>query len=124
MAIVQIKKRTSSTWITLPDPSEMTVTDELVWAPNTGRTSSGTMVGDLKGVKMTVECKWNLLTETQMSSLRTAVRSAGGFFNLRYYDLGETHTMVCYASGIPRKLYSHHMNYRYYQDVTISFIEK
>lgn len=123
MAIVRIN--TKSGWVDLPDPSEMKITDELVWGSNTGRTQSGTMVGDLKGFKITVECKWNTLKASQMATIRNAIRNAGGFFDIEYIDLDDTlQTMTCYASGIPRQLYSAVPGMKYFQDITVTFIEK
>ena len=32
---------------TLPAPTEITVNDEIIWSSNTGRSTSGEMIGDV-----------------------------------------------------------------------------
>lgn len=122
----------ASTYAELPTPSTLNVTDELVWGSNTGRTSTGKMVGDFKGFKQKIEVSWNLLTASQMQQLRSALHTAQNrspFFNIQYWDIeagasGGLVTKKVYMNEIPRQLYSVRTGYRFYQEVEIHFIEQ
>lgn len=49
--------------VELPAPVSMSVADEIIWSSDTGRTLTGTMVGDVVAEKKNLSIKWNWLTE-------------------------------------------------------------
>lgn len=122
----------ATTYVEVPTPSKIKVTDELVWGSNTGRTQSGKMVGDFKGFKQKVECSWETLTASQMFLLRKTLHDAmnyNPFFGISYLDIendpeGGLVEKVVYLNEIPRQLYSAVEGMRFYQDVQINFIEQ
>lgn len=127
----------NNSWHDLPTPSSMPVTDELVWGSNTGRNSTGNMIGDFKGYKQTIECSWRVLSLSEMQTLRNGIHSAiaeNPFFRIRYTDIeggissgkliNNSVTKTVYVSNIPRSIYSLHDKHQIYTDVKLTFIEK
>lgn len=128
MAGLKIQTK-SGTWLDVPTPSKINVTDELVWGSNTGRTQSGKMIGDFKGYKAKVEVQWSTLTKQQMKTLRDALHSTKPFFKIQYWDIensasGGMVTKTVYMNEIPRQLYSLVNGYQLYQEVEVHFIEQ
>lgn len=84
----------------MPTPKQegVTLTDEKVWSANTGRTTSGKMVGDIVAIKTTVKIEWNRLTGAQATQVRKAVSNRDKpFSELSFTDLdGNTTTMTVY----------------------------
>lgn len=122
--------------VTVKDPSieGISTTDEPVWSSDTGRNiEDATMIGDIVGIKATVECKWNLLTFQEAylirSTLLNAIRTKNGFFDIVYPEVNAqgnivNTTLKVYCGSIPRKLYSTNPKAQFYKDVTITFIEQ
>ena len=108
------------------------VTDEPIWSSNTGRSSTGKMIGDIVGWKTTIEVAWPTLTYAQAKAIRDAIRGAGNFFTITYPDIEggiengalKTQSKTVYCANIPRVLYSLNPKYRRYADITIQFIER
>lgn len=128
MAGLKIQNK-NGTWLDVPTPSKINVTDELVWGSNTGRTQSGKMIGDFKGFKAKVEVQWSTLTKQQMKTLRDALHSTKPFFKIQYWDIensasGGMVTKTVYMNEIPRQLYSLVNGYQLYQEVEVHFIEQ
>ena len=123
-----MKKTSANSWTWLPTPAKggVTITDEPVWASNTGRGSDGKMIGDIVAWKTTVEVTWPPLTFSDASSIVTALTGAGAFFNIKYYDTS-TSTMVektVYCSNVPRTMYSLATAAQKHMGVTVTFIEQ
>ena len=121
--------------VTVKDPKKggVAVTDEAVWSSNTGRSSTGKMIGDIVAWKTTIEIAWPPLTYSEMKTIRDAIRNAGEFFSIQYPDVEagindngtlKTQTKTVYVANIPRQLYSTSAKYRRYADITIQFIER
>jgi hypothetical protein len=116
-----------------PAHKGINVTDETIWSSNTGRSSTGKMIGDVVARKSTIEVTWNVLTYAQAKQIIDAVRDSGDFFYIKYPDAraginsdGSLKYAVkeVYAGKIPRELYSLHDNLRYYTGVQITFIQR
>ena len=137
---------TGNTWVELPEPAigGIGVTDEPIWASNTGRdANNGEMLGDMKCWKTTIEVAWPPLSYSQAKLIRDTIRTAvnngytdsnnkthKGYFRIKYTDIEQgtslsdmnTTTKTVYCSNIPRLLYS--KVYQRYTEVKIKFIEK
>lgn len=115
-----------STWVADPAAGGINVTDEPVWSSNTGRSTTGKMIGDIVAWKKTIEVKWPPLTFAQVSAIRSAIKSGGEFFDISYYDLatGSMKTTKVYCGNIPRTLYSLAAKHQKYFDVAIKFVEQ
>ena len=121
--------------VTVKDPKigGVTVTDEAIWSSNTGRSSTGKMIGDIVAMKSTIEIAWGPLTYSEMKTIRDAIIAGGEFFSITYPDIEagintngtvKTQTKTVYCANIPRILYSTSTKYPRYTDVTIQFIER
>ena len=129
-------KNPSGDWVTVAEPKigGIVVTDEPVWSSNAGRTSSGTMDGDIKAWKTTIDVTWPPLTYSQLKAIRDAIgagNTARSHFDIQYPDIeaGITsgalnmQTKTVYVANIPRSLYSTSNAYKRYSDLTIQFVE-
>ena len=114
----------------MPEPAHkgITVTDETIWASNTGRAQNGTMVGDIVAAKKTVEVTWPPLSFSDSQKLRNAIVNAGPFFTIYYpdfsSDVASYESLTVYASNLPRTLYSIANGLRYHMGVSVTFIEQ
>lgn len=112
--------------VATPKIGGITVTDEPIWASNTGRSSTGKMIGDIVAWKTTVAVSWPPLSFDEAKKIRDTVKNAGPFFVIKYYDF-DAKTMVgktVYANKLPRTLYSLADKNQRYKDITITFIEQ
>lgn len=132
----QIQK-SNGDWVTVKDPKigGIAVTDEPIWSSNTGRSSTGKMIGDIVARKTTIEVAWPPLTYAEMKTLRNAIIAGGEFFKIKYKDVegvtsgdatlsNMTTTKTVYCGNIPRLMYSTNSKYQKYVDVKIEFIEQ
>lgn len=109
-----------------PAKEGITITEEPVWAPNTGRTVSGYMTGDIVAWKRTVAVTWPPLSFEETKAIVNAIKNAGSFFVISWTsDNGGTASMMsCYTSSIPRTIYSLAEGFKRHTGVTITFIER
>lgn len=121
--------------ITVKEPKRggIAVTDEPIWSANTGRSSTGKMIGDIVATKTTIEVSWGVLTYAEMKTIRDAIISGGEFFTITYPDIEagintngtlKTQSKTVYCANVPRLLASTSAKFRRYTDVTIQFIER
>ena len=59
----------------MPTPSKVKYVNEKIWSKNAGRTSNGTMVGDIIVIKRTLHIEWADLTPSQVSAVKAYVDS-------------------------------------------------
>ena len=64
--------------VALPAPTVIKIDNEIIWSSNTGRTSSGTMAGDVVAEKKTITIEWGVLRESEMAKIRKNL--IAGFF--------------------------------------------
>lgn len=113
----------------------VTITEEPVWKPNTGRNINGKMIGDIATWKKTVAVTFPPLSPAQTKKIIDTIKGAGAFFKLEFTndlsastdpmdedDLAEE--IYVYASNIPRTVYSLAQGLRKHQGVTVTFIER
>ena len=116
----------------MPEPKRegITITDEPIWAGNTGRGSDGLMVGDIVTWKTTVQVEWPALSFSDSQTITNALKNAGAFFMIRYNDFNATQsasaltTKTVYCSNIPKTIYSLAQAMQYHTGVTVTFIEQ
>lgn len=112
------------TQVAEPAHKGINVTDETIWSSNTGRSSTGKMIGDVVARKATIEVTWNALTYAQTKEIADAIKAGGNFFYIKYPDLGQYKVKEVYAGNVPRELYSLHEGIKYYTGVQVTFIER
>ena len=135
----QMKKLTDTNWTTLPEPKKegITITDEPIWASNTGRGSDGKMVGDIVAWKTTIQVEWAPLSFSQSQTIANALKGAGAFFQIRYNDFDARQSAsylqekTVYCSNLPRTIYSlaqlsspSTKTFQYHTGITVTFIEQ
>lgn len=105
----------------LPSPVRIRADDELIWSENTGRDSSGDMVGTIIAQKKAIEVEWGILTAAQMKQITDNV-SGKGFFSLEMTEVG---TITCYRSTVSKEMLGYIGDGTfYYRSASVSFIQK
>lgn len=116
----------NGTQVKEPKQGGITITDEPIWSSNTGRATSGKMIGDIIAWKRTVNVAFPPLSFSEMSAIVTAIKGGGEFFNIQFYDMDAStlKTVKVYCGNIPRLMYSLAQGHQKYIDVAIDFIEQ
>jgi len=89
-----------------------------------GRTASGKMVMDIIATKRRVDVVWKMLPDDELQKIIDTITANKPFFTLEYPDAGGTKTMTCYAGDIITSLWHTKNGVRYWEDVSIGFIEQ
>ena len=112
----------------LPSPDEVKPTFEIIWSENTGRAQSGAnqakMIGDVVAEKKTYAIKWGVITDADMTSIKSKLTS--GFF---YFAVA---TSLASAKSSATKFYRSEIagdylpigDTIYWKDVSVSVIEQ
>ena len=112
--------------VKMPDPAleGITISKEKIWSSNTGRTTSGKMVGTVVAVKTTLKIKWPPLTPAQTAVVENAV-SGSAFVPVTFTDAtGSTVTKTMYFGTPSYTVYSWADGVQYIKDVTVDGIEQ
>ncbi len=88
------------------------------------RTASGKMVMDVIATKRRVDVIWKMLTDSELENIIDTITANKPFFTLEYPDAGGTKTMTCYAGDILTSLWHTKNGIRYWEEVSIPFIEQ
>lgn len=89
-----------------------------------GRTASGDMVMELIATKRRVDCVWKMLKDSDLQTMLNTITAHKPFFTLQYPDAGGSKTMTCYVGDITTSLWHTLGGIRYWEEVTIPFIER
>ena len=101
-----------------------TVTKNKLWSKNTGRTASGSMVGDIIATKYSISLKWNELTQAQVTTIENAI-SASSFFAVIFQDeKGAQKTGNFYAADMTYPVKVQRNGATIYKGVTLEIIEQ
>lgn len=113
--------------VAMPTPSKLTTSKEPVWSSNTGRTSTGLMVGDIICYKFKLQIEWPIMSQQESATLDAAVTS-NAFFSVKFVDptesTGEFTTKTMYANAPSYPVYSYVDGYPRYTGVGINLIEQ
>lgn len=114
--------------VQMPTPAAegVTITSEKVWSSNTGRASSGGMVGTIVAIKTTISITWPPLTMAQVATIEAAVSDTDKpFVPLKYTDMsGATVTKTVYFGTPTYTQYSWSDGLQYVTDVSVDAIEQ
>ena len=88
------------------------------------RTASGKMVMELIATKRRVDVVWKMLKDSELQQILDLITANKPFFSLEYPDAGGTQTMTCYAGDILTSLWHTKNGIRYWEEVSIAFIEQ
>lgn len=109
--------------VALPAPVQISVSDEIIWSSNTGRsTNSGKMVGDVVAEKKTVDIEWGVLTATEMKTISNNLKS--GFHPVSFYDNGEMLTITSYRGTLKKEYLGMIGGVHYYKSASVSIIQQ
>jgi hypothetical protein len=89
-----------------------------------GRTASGKMVMELIATKRRVDVVWKMLTDSELQTIIDTITANKPFFSLEYPDAGGTKSMTCYAGDVVTSLWHTKNGVRYWEEVSIAFIEQ
>lgn len=107
----------------LPEPTEISTSDEIIWSANTERSSSGDMVGEAITEKKTIDIKWGILTEAEVKIIKDNL--VKGFFPITFRDEGKSYTISVYRSTLSKE----HLGYigdgiYYYKSASVQVVQK
>ncbi len=88
------------------------------------RTASGKMVMEIIATKRRVDCTWALLKDSDLKQILDLIDAYKPFFTLSFPDAGSQATMTCYAGDRNTSLWYTICGIRYWEKVSISFIEQ
>jgi hypothetical protein len=88
------------------------------------RNAAGKMVMDIIATKRRVDCTWALIADSDLQTILNAITANKPFFALEYPEVGGQNTMICYSGDINTGLWHTKNGVRYWQDVSIPFIEQ
>lgn len=112
----------SANSVTLPSPVEITTTDEIIWSSNTGRSTSGKMIGDVVAEKQTFEIKWGVLTEADFQQIRANIRS--GFHPFTITIDGTPTTITSYRGNIVAPILGTFAGVTYRKEASVTIIQQ
>ena len=124
---IQAKLPSDSGWTTLPSPTDIKISDELIWSSDTGRGQTEnniTMQGSLLGEKKTISVTWGLLSKSEFNTIRTKTSPSGGWFSKKVYLDGSEFSGTVYRGNIEKEVAGVANNVVYYRNVSIEFVEK
>ncbi|MEW6048483.1 MAG: hypothetical protein AB1609_18735 [Bacillota bacterium] len=88
------------------------------------RTASGKMVMEVIATKRRVDVTWKMLADSDLKQILDLLAANKPFFTLQYPDAGGAATMTCYAGDTNTSLWHTVNGVRYWDEVTIPFIEQ
>lgn len=123
-AVTVTELKINGTVMPTPALRGVTITSEKVWSSDTGRTSSGKMVGTLVAVKSKIAISWPVLTMEEAETIEKTV-SAGAFVPIEYTDMGGNTVQKTVYFGTPSyTLYSLADGLQYVVDASVDGIEQ
>lgn len=108
--------------VLLPPYSDLSITNEKIWTPDTGRTQSAKMAGSGVDTKFTLNIKWGYLTESEMVKITNAMKA--DFFSFEFRDEGKDHKISAYRGTIQKTRLNRGNGKVEYKDVSVSVIER
>ena len=88
------------------------------------RVASGKMVMEIIATKRRVDVVWKYIKDDELQIIIDTITANKPFFTLEYPDAGGTQTMTCYSGDIMTGLWHTKNGVRYWEDVSIGFIEQ
>lgn len=109
--------------VVLPAPVKLSVSDEILWSSNTGRsTKSGKMIGDVIAEKKTIDIEWGVLTADEMSLISSKLK--GGFYPVSFIENGTLLTITAYRGTLKKEYLGYAGGVHYYKNATVSIIQQ
>ena len=87
--------------VELPAPSTISIGSEIIWSSNTGRISTGKMIGDAIAEKETLSITWGILNKQEYDTIKTHLKA--GFWPLHINVDGEPYQISAYRGTLTRE---------------------
>lgn len=121
MAILSTKINGSV--VNLPAPVSIQVGNEIIWSSNTGRSSSGKMLGDVIAQKLTLSIVWGVLKSSELNVIKTALRA--GFYPLTFNVDGTSNTINVYRGTLAYEAIGQMTDSLYYfRNTTVDIVQQ
>lgn len=104
--------------VSLPSPTQIQISDELIWSSNTGRVTDGTMVGDAIAQKKSIEITWEYVSESEASTISSAL--VMGFFPVTVLGVSAT----VYRGTLKKEAMAPVNGTQYYSSVSVTLIQQ
>ena len=91
---------TDSGNVGLPAPVSISIGSEIIWSSNTGRVSSGKMVGDVIAEKEKLTVSWGILAKEEYDTIKTNLKS--GFWPIIINVDGDSYKIKAYRGTLTR----------------------
>ena len=108
--------------VTVKTPSELKVGRFDITKSN--RAASGKMMMELIATKRRGDVVWKMLPDSDLKLIIDTITANKPFFSLEYPDVGGAKTMTCYAGDIVTSLWHTKNGVRFWEEVSIGFIEQ
>lgn len=108
--------------VTLPSPVEISTSEEIIWSANTGRSTTGKMIGDVVTEKQTINISWGVLTKAEYDLIKANLRS--GFFPVSMIIGSDTATITAYRGTLTGELLGGFGGDSYYKSASVSIIQQ
>ena len=108
--------------VTLPSPVEISTSEEIIWSANTGRSTTGKMIGDVVAEKKTINITWGILTKTEYNLIKTNLQS--GFHSFSLILGNDTATITSYRGTLTAELLGGFGGTTYYKSASVSIIQQ
>ena len=108
--------------VTVKTPSELKVGRFDITKSN--RAASGKMMMELIATKRRGDVVWKMLPDSDLKLIIDTITANKPFFSLEYPDAGGAKTMTCYAGDIVTSLWHTKNGVRFWEEVSIGFIEQ
>lgn len=117
-----IYTKENGVWVKLPAPESITINDEIIWSSNTGRTSTGKMIGDVIAEKNTYSINWGLMEERDYKKIKNSIVS--GFIPLKIKVDSEAVEITAYRGTLTARARGCIGNTYYYDSIATELIEQ
>lgn len=112
----------------LPSPTEIATSYEMIWSENTGRAQSGAnqakMIGDVVAEKRTYAIKWGVITDAEMTSIKSKLTAGFFYFGVATTLAGAKAVATTYYRSEIQGDYLPIGDTIYWKDVSVSVIEQ
>lgn len=109
--------------VVLPAPVSLSVSDEIIWTSDTGRTLAGYMIGDVAAEKKNLSIKWGFLTEQDVVLIKS--RLIAGYFPITFHDDGLDITIESYRGTLTKDVLGDIGDGLYwYKSVSVDIIQR
>lgn len=121
MAMLTVKTENGN--VELPAPVTISIGSEIIWSSNTGRISTGKMIGDVIAEKEKLSITWGILAKSEYDTIKNSIKA--GFWPLIINVDGEPYTINAYRGTLTRVPMGQlgDGNY-YYRSATVEIVEQ